>query len=84
MWGVSEHLLAAVVDELSVANWQRSQGKQRDFPKPLPRPGKQEPQSNKKRESSLTPEQKLAALRARAPKRPEGEDSSWHPLAKSP
>jgi hypothetical protein len=37
-WGVTEHLLAAGVDALRGANWQRSGGKGAK-PKPLPRPG---------------------------------------------
>ena len=36
-WGVTEHLLAGVVDVLQGANWQRSGGKGRK-PKPLDRP----------------------------------------------
>ena len=39
-WGVTEHLLALVVDVLAVANWQRGGGKG-SRPKPLPRPGAQ-------------------------------------------
>lgn len=38
-WGMSELLLAAAVDALNVANWQRAGGTQRDYPKPIPRPG---------------------------------------------
>lgn len=38
-WGLSEQLLALVGDALHVANWQRSRGKKRDYPKPIPRPG---------------------------------------------
>ena len=38
-WGMSEMLLAAAVDALNVANWQRGGGHQRDYPKPIPRPG---------------------------------------------
>jgi len=43
-WGLREQLLAAVVDELRVANWQRAasgakKGKQPPRPKPIPRPG---------------------------------------------
>lgn len=37
-WGIAEHLLAAAVDALHGANWQRSGGK-RARPKPIPRPG---------------------------------------------
>lgn len=38
-WGLTEHLLAYVVDLSAVANWQRAQGKKKDYPKPIPRPG---------------------------------------------
>lgn len=38
-WGMTEQLLAAAVDALNAANWQRGEGKQRDYPKPIPRPG---------------------------------------------
>jgi hypothetical protein len=37
-WGLVEHLLAAAVDALHGANWQRGGGK-RSRPKPWPRPG---------------------------------------------
>ena len=38
-WGLAEQLLAAAVDALSAANWQRGEGKRKDKPKPIPRPG---------------------------------------------
>lgn len=38
-WGLAEQLLAATVDALHAANWQRGEGKKRDKPKPIPRPG---------------------------------------------
>lgn len=38
-WGLTEQLLAAAVDALHVANWQRSGGKKKDRPKQIPRPG---------------------------------------------
>jgi hypothetical protein len=38
-WGPTEHLLAAAVDTLRGANWQRSGGKG-SRPKPTPRPGR--------------------------------------------
>lgn len=37
-WGLSEQLLAAAIDALRAANWQRSGGKG-PYPKPVPRPG---------------------------------------------
>lgn len=38
-WGLREQLLAAAVDALNGANWQRGQGREQDRPKPIPRPG---------------------------------------------
>jgi hypothetical protein len=40
-WSLTDHLLAAVVDALHVANWQRTSdgAKGRRRPKPIPRPG---------------------------------------------
>lgn len=38
-WGINEHLLAATVDALRVANWQRAGDKTKAPPKPIPRPG---------------------------------------------
>lgn len=37
-WGLKEQLLAAAVDTLRVANWQRGEGKG-DEPEPIERPG---------------------------------------------
>lgn len=39
VWGMQEQLLALIADYISVGNWQRSQGKKKDYPKPIPRPG---------------------------------------------
>lgn len=38
-WGLLEQLMALTADQLAVSNWQRGAGKQKDFPKPIPRPG---------------------------------------------
>ncbi|GAA4708430.1 hypothetical protein GCM10023263_54670 [Phytohabitans rumicis] len=44
-WGVTEHLLAAVVDQLAVANWmfatvnRDEDAEQIPYPEPLARPG---------------------------------------------
>ena len=38
-WTLESLLIAEVADSLAVANWQRSDGKKRDYPKPIPRPG---------------------------------------------
>ncbi|MEU3599894.1 hypothetical protein ABZ714_14380 [Streptomyces sp. NPDC006798] len=42
-WGLQEHLLAWVADLIAVSNWQRGQGKKKDYPKPIPRPGVETP-----------------------------------------
>jgi hypothetical protein len=46
-WGPAEHLLAAVVDLLAGANWQRGGDKKAPRPKPLPRPGEAEAKAQK-------------------------------------
>lgn len=38
-WGATEHLLAATLDALNAANWQRAGKKTAPRPKPIPRPG---------------------------------------------
>jgi hypothetical protein len=42
-WGLTEQLLAAAVDALNGANWQRGSGKLKDKPNPIPRPGVEQP-----------------------------------------
>lgn len=44
MWGLQEHLTAALIDETRIGNWQRAnsgvpKSKQTARPKPFPRPG---------------------------------------------
>lgn len=39
MWDETNHLLAAIADALHIANWQRANGKRKDYPKPIKRPG---------------------------------------------
>lgn len=39
VWTITDYLLAAVVDALQAANWQRSGKKNAPKPKPVPRPG---------------------------------------------
>lgn len=39
IWGLTDHLLAAVLDALNSGNWQRGGGKG-PRPKPTPRPGR--------------------------------------------
>lgn len=41
-WDTRAHLLASVVDQLAVANWQRS-GKKSGKPKPIKRPSPPDP-----------------------------------------
>lgn len=38
-WGLTQQLLAYQADLTAVGNWQRAQGKRKDYPKPIPRPG---------------------------------------------
>jgi len=38
-WDLTNQLLAAQVDVLAIANWQRAGGKRKDKPKPVERPG---------------------------------------------
>lgn len=42
-WGLSEHLIAVAIDVLNMANWQRGGGRRSNRPKPIPRPGVQDP-----------------------------------------
>lgn len=68
MWKLEHHLLAGIHDALNVANWQRGKkGSKR--PKPLPRPGVRGSKRVRAGGSELTPEQKIEALKKRAPKR---------------
>lgn len=46
-WSTSEHLLAAAVDALNAANWQRS-GRKGGKPKPVPRPGDEKAKAGKR------------------------------------
>lgn len=45
VWGTTEYLLAHAVDELAAANWQR--GGKGPRPKPIPRPGADDPGTRK-------------------------------------
>lgn len=38
-WGLTEHLLAGVLDQLRVADWRSIGDKRNPFPDPIPRPG---------------------------------------------
>lgn len=76
LWGLQEHLTAAAVDELRVANWQRAnegvkKGQQSPRPKPLPRPGVGNRRTQRTdRDSSERQAKRAAALeRAEARKR---------------
>lgn len=66
-WTLDRHLLAAIYDAVSVANWQRGSGKKKDRPKPLPRPGSDK--GTRIGDSSrLTPAEARALLDALKPK----------------
>lgn len=72
-WSLEHHLLAMIVDLLAGANWQRGGGKG-SRPQPLPRPGvKPSGERVGGGDSPLTPEQKMRALRAIAPRADEDE-----------
>lgn len=61
-WGLTEHLLAAAVDCLRAANWQRS-GKGRQ-PKPIPRPGVQSEPRPVARHGHVDPDRSPAEVAA--------------------
>lgn len=63
-WGLPEHLLAAVVDALTWANYQRSDGKG-PKPKPVPRPGVG-PAGVRRGRTDLPPERAKEILRGYA------------------
>ncbi|MEU4256263.1 hypothetical protein AB0B42_00715 [Streptomyces fradiae] len=70
LWGLGEHLQALTIDELRIANWQRSntgvkRGKQTKQPPPIERPG------TRKRRTKNSPERvaKRNAARQRAAER---------------
>jgi hypothetical protein len=75
-WGLSEQLLAAIVDTLQGANWQRGGGKG-PKPKPLPRPGVHErrPRITRHGHASVPPEAIAAYLSRFAPPDPDAEGS---------
>jgi hypothetical protein len=56
MWGPAENMLAATVDLLQAANWQRSGGKG-SRPKPWPRPGVSDPNAKRFGNQKMTVEQ---------------------------
>lgn len=68
LWRLEHHLLANVIDLLAAANWQRGGGKGQR-PKPFDRPGRKSSEQVIKKRSSLSQEEKLAALRAVGPPR---------------
>lgn len=43
VWDITNQLLASIADQLAIANWQRAGGKKADRPKPIPRPGIEQP-----------------------------------------
>jgi hypothetical protein len=68
VWTMDRHLAALTVDQLAVANWQRSGGKKRDYPKPIERPGVRSRRTSRVGDASrLTPTEVRALLDARKP-----------------
>lgn len=63
LWGVQEHLTANLVDLTNILVWFKTKdgSKGRNRPKPIPRPGVQEP-GKKKHGGAKIPAKKLAAL----------------------
>lgn len=63
LWGVQEHLTANLVDLTNILVWFKTKdgSKGRNRPKPIPRPGMQEP-GKKKHGGAKIPAQKLAEL----------------------
>jgi hypothetical protein len=64
-WGITDHLLANVVDVLAIANWQRGGGKGSRPPR-VPRPGTKD--QTKYGRSSRSPAEAVAYLAQFAPK----------------
>lgn len=69
-WTLDRQLLAAAVDALRVANWQRSEGKKKDYPKPIPRPGVGPSVTRIGDASHFTPAQARALIESRRPPPP--------------
>ena len=63
LWGVQEHLTANLVDLTNILVWFKTKdgSKGRNRPKPIPRPGMQEP-GKKKHGGAKIPAKKLAEL----------------------
>lgn len=71
-WNIGEHLLAATVDQLAIANWQRTKDGQKGHkkPKPLTRPGEQK--AGRRSSGQHDPDRldrQIAAFRARQAER---------------
>lgn len=60
-WSPDRQLLAAAVDVLNIANWQRGGGKRKDFPQPIPRPGVGPERSTYGDKASAIPIDEMAA-----------------------
>lgn len=58
MWDETTQLLANIDHALRIANWQRSEGKEADFPEPIKRPG--EESDDKQINSSALPMNEMA------------------------
>ena len=66
---MDRHLAALTVDQLAIANWQRSGGKKKDYPKPIPRPGVNGDRRTRTGDvSRVTPIEARALLDARKPR----------------
>lgn len=66
-WGLSEHLLAAAVDHLAVGNWMfasahAERGRSPDRPKPVPRPGLGEADTEGAKEPEPAGPEEIAAF----------------------
>jgi hypothetical protein len=56
-WSRTDFLLTQMQDALNIANWQRGQGKKKDYPAPTPRPGLVDPNVTKYGSGALTQEE---------------------------
>lgn len=55
IWTTADYMLAAVIDLLAGANWQRAGKKNAPRPKPVPRPGVEDTTVTKMGDRSFTP-----------------------------
>jgi hypothetical protein len=69
-WTLDRQLAAGTLDALRIANWQRSGGKKKDRPKPIPRPGLDTGTVTTGDASQVTQAQARRLLDARKPRPP--------------